>query len=269
MNDLPLPGSPELEKLISTSLKKDIYRALYENQDTPLTIAQIRQQLGLESGEQGQFDRRMRELYHVFEIERTKIGGNSFYRLVKKRDQLLNTETISAKVRAYILRDQRCAQCGRTPLEDHIKLHVDHKIPQEWGGKNDIENLQPLCSECNEGKRNFYATYDEYADKIKEATNYDEPHRRIGELLKAFKGEFVRPDLIEIVANSKQYQDDWQKRTRELRVLGWDIQVQRKKEGKRTVAYYAAKHWEPWPEGNIRAEIKRREVSQKQTPESD
>lgn len=260
MDELPLPDSLELKELVHSASARAIYKVLYEHQGTPLNMADIRQIMGLQPGEQEQLGRRMRSLRTVFEVP---CVANK-YSLQGVREEKLNTEGISAKVRAYILRDQRCAQCGRTPLEDHIKLHVDHKIPQEWGGTNDIENLQPLCSECNEGKRNFYATYDKYADKIKEAANYDEPHRRIGELLKAFKGEFVRPDLIEIVANSKQYQDDWQKRLRELRTLGWVIEFDKRKEGKRFVAYYAVKHFEPWPTvGSIRAEITRREAQRK------
>ena len=263
MLTLPFPNSEEFLSLVRGSSERAIYKALYENQDRALSMSEIRQIMGLESGQQEHLNRRMRELYRVFEIERTRRGTETLYRLVSQREEKLNTDSISAKVRALILKDPRCAQCGRTPLEDHVKLHVDHKIPQEWGGTNDIENLQPLCSECNEGKRNFYATYNEYADKIKEAANYDEPHRRIGELLKAFNGDFVRPDLIEIVANSKQYQDDWQKRLRELRTLGWIINVDKRKDGKRFVAYYAVEHYEPWPEGNIRAEITRREAQRK------
>jgi len=263
MQELPKPDSSELNELVRGSSERGIYKVLYENQDKALTMAEIRQIMGLETGKQEHLNRRMRELYRVFEVERSRNGTETLYRLTGKREQKLNTDGISMKVRALVLKDQRCAQCGRTPMEDHVKLHVDHKIPQEWGGTNDIDNLQPLCSECNEGKRNFYATYDQYADKIKEAANYDEPHKRIGELLKAFNGEFVRPDLIEIVANSKQYQDDWQKRLRELRTLGWVIEVDKRKEAKRFFAYYAVKHYEPWPEGNVRAEITRREVLRK------
>ena len=55
------------------------------------------------------------------------------------------------------------------------------------------------------------------------------------------------------------YQEDWQKRLRELRVLGWKIDPSRRKEEGRSVAYYRLKRWEPWPEGNIRQEIRRRE----------
>lgn len=265
MDELPLPDSLELKELLPRAINQDIYKVLYEHQGAPLSTADIRDILGFRPGEQEELSKRIRELRKVFRVSCIK----NLYNLEGILEKKLNTDGISIKVRAYVLRDQRCSQCGRTPSEDHVKLHVDHKIPQAWGGTNEVENLQPLCSDCNEGKRNFYATYDKYADKIKEAANYDEPHKRIGELLKAFKGELVRPDLIEIVANSKQYQDDWQKRTRELRALDWDIQVKRKKEGRRTVAYYAAKHWEPWPEGNIRAEITRREALQKQKKESD
>lgn len=264
MNGLPLPDSPEIDELLPTTLKKNVYRVLFENRDTPLTIAQIRQKLSLKTSEQGQFDRRVRELYRVFEIERTKQGKNSLYRLIKKRDQPLNTNTISLKLRAQILKDGRCAQCGHTVAEDHIKLHVDHKIPQEWGGTNDPENLQALCSECNEGKKNLYATYNKYADKIKLAANYDEVHRRIGELLKAFKGEPVPSELMEVVASSKQYQDDWQKRMRELRELGWQYDFEKKKEGSRFKTYFSLKHYEPWPKGSIRAAIKQQEFRKKQ-----
>ena len=259
MNQLLLPDSPELRELLPNAIHRDIYKVLYEHRSTPLTTAEIRRLLGVAPGEQEQLDRRIRDLRKTFIVPCVK----NRYALQGMLEKRLNTEGISMKVRAYVLRGQRCAQCGRSPLEDQVKLHVDHKIPQEWGGTNDIENLQPLCSECNEGKRNFYATYDKYADKIKKAASNDEPHKRIGELLKAFEGEFVRPDLIEIVANTKQYQDDWRKRLRELRTLGWIIDVDKRKEGNRFIAYYAVKHYEPWPEGKLRAEITRREAQRK------
>jgi hypothetical protein len=263
MENLPLPDSPELKELVGGASARAIYKVLYENRGKALDMANIRRIMGVESGQQEHLNRRLRDLDRSFEIERTRASTLTLYRLVKRLEKQLNTEGISGKVRAWVLRDQRCAQCGRTPSEDQVRLHVDHKLPQAWGGTNDPENLQALCSECNEGKKNFYATYDKYSEQIRASANYDEPHKRIGELLKAFDGEFVPPDLIEIVANSKQYQDDWQKRLRELRTLGWEIDVDKRKESKRVRAYYAAKHYEPWPEGNIRAEITRREVQRK------
>lgn len=265
MSALPLPDSEELNNLVRGASERDIYRVLYDNQDKALNMADIRQILGVETGQQEHLNRRLRELYRVFEVERTRNGTETLYRLRSKLDISLNTEGISNRVRSWVLRDKRCAQCGRTPSEDGVKLHVDHKIPQTWGGTNDPENLQALCSDCNEGKKNLYATYDKYADKIMAAANYDEPHKRIGELLKAFNGAPVPSDLVEVVAKAKQYQDDWQKRMRELRELGWEYSFSKKREGDRVRTYFVLEHYEPWPEGSIRAAIKQQELRKKQT----
>ena len=264
-NNLPAPDSTELNELVRGTSELGIYRTLYNNRDKHLSMADIRQELGIEAGKQEHLNRRMRELYSVFEVERIRDGNDTKYKLIKKLDKQLNTEQISNRVRAWVLRDKRCAQCGRTPAEDGVKLHVDHKIPQAWGGTNDPENLQALCSDCNEGKKNLYATYDKFADKIQLAANYDEPHKRIGELLKAFNGQPVPSDLVEVVAKAKQYQDDWQKRMRELRELGWEYSFTKKKEDGRVRSYFILEHYEPWPDGSIRAAIRQQELRKKQT----
>jgi hypothetical protein len=263
-NSLPKPNSKKLAALLKGSYEKAIYGVLFDNMDRPLSMFQIRKILGLKSGQQEHLNRRVRELYGPFNIERTRNGGNFLYRLISLSDKPHQaTSSIPIKVRAWVLKDQRCAQCGRTPTEDHVKLHVDHKIPQNWGGTDDVENLQALCSECNEGKKNLYSSFNEFAEKIKEAIAYDEPHKRIGELLKAFGGKPVPSELLEMVAKTKQYQDDWQKRMRELRVLGWNYDYEKRKEGKRFKTYFSLKHFEPWPQGNIKMEIRKLELKKK------
>jgi 5-methylcytosine-specific restriction endonuclease McrA len=209
-----------------------------------------------------QTDRRVRDLRDHFTIETVREGRNHRYRLRgwnHDRDNGLR-RALSRRVRAQVLSPQRCAQCGRTPTDHHIVLVVDHKIPRHWGGADDIENLQPLCEDCNSGKKAFYGTYDEYSEQIRKAADHDEPHGRIGELLKAFRGNWVPSELIGVVASMKQYQDDWQKRLRELRALGWEIESKKSKDPKsgRFLSFYRVKKWEPWPTGSIRAEINRR-----------
>jgi 5-methylcytosine-specific restriction endonuclease McrA len=43
-----------------------------------------------------------------------------------------------------------CAVCGRK--EPEVKFDQDHKVPRVRNGKNDLDNWQPLCHECNNFK---------------------------------------------------------------------------------------------------------------------
>lgn len=261
---LPRPDSPQLKALVPGGQARAIYKVLYENRSTAVSMADIRRLLNIPAGEQEHLNRRLRDLYGFFKIENSKRGKETVYQLISLSDDPHQTSgKISKTLRAWVLRDQKCVQCGRTPSEDKVKLHVDHIVPQKWGGTDEQENLQALCSECNEGKKNFYSSFNKFGGKIKKAISYNEPHKRLGELLKAFGGEPVPAELLEMVAKAKQYQEDWQKRMRELRVLGWKFSAKRLKEGGRSKAYYSLEHFEPWPAGNIRAEIRRRELKKK------
>ena len=72
-------------------------------------------------------------------------------------------------------------------------------------------------------------------------------HVRIGEFLKIYQereGQPAPKTLVNIVASTHE---DWEKRLRELRELGWRYRVIKKKEGSRVRTYYQLVHWEPWP----------------------
>jgi hypothetical protein len=185
-----------------------------------LTSGEIREKLGLAANEQSQLDRRRRDVrkwYHLIVIQN---GGNPKYCLGAKREASINPTGINGRLRA----------------------EVDHKIPQAWGGTNEVDNLWALCEECNHGKKDLFASQD---DKVKCALNHDSVHVRIGELLKLNFNSWVPSQLIEFVAN----QDDWKKRTRELRYLDWEIEVKRQKQasGRVTSSYMLTKFGE-WPE---------------------
>jgi hypothetical protein len=49
--------------------------------------------------------------------------------------------------------DYKCVDC-RIDLVDR-EFDIDHKIPLASGGKNSIENLQPLCKSCHTKKSNY------------------------------------------------------------------------------------------------------------------
>jgi 5-methylcytosine-specific restriction endonuclease McrA len=257
---LPEPNSPELQRLPISYQAREIYRLLYETRETPLTMREIRDRLPA-LGSQEQLDRRRRELNRYFVIEKPKGGTESRYVLVRAKPRSPEADMgISERDRAAVLRHGRCAMCGRTPLEHGVVLQVDHRLPKDWGGTDDLENLQPLCEECNRGKKNLFASYRAFAEEIRAAVSHDSVHVRIGELIKAFHPRPVRSDVIGMVASLPgDYQEDWQKRLRELRVLGWKIETSRQRENGRVCAYYRLVEERPWPAGPIRAEIRRRE----------
>lgn len=265
---LPEPGSHELEALVTDSATREIYAFLHRRRDSPPTMVEIRAYMIDKIGEEhSQTDRRLRSLRERgLDLPAVRQGREFRYVLRGWRPggARKSAPDISSKTRSQVLAPQRCAICGKTPLEDGVKIVIDHKIPQAWGGGDEVENLQPLCEECNGGKKAWFATYNSHAEEIGQAITHDEVHRRIGELLKALEGQWVFTELIGIVASAQAYQEDYQKRLRELRTLGWIIPHQKRHhEGARVRTYYKCTHWEPWPDGPIIAEIRRREKSNK------
>ena len=49
----------------------------------------------------------------------------------------------------------KCKYCGRSSIEDNIKLHVDHILPISKDGLNELNNLVTACEDCNLGKRDI------------------------------------------------------------------------------------------------------------------
>lgn len=277
--DLPEPHDPVLDPLGLSWIERGIYEVLFSAIPNALNIEEIRAGLvGLYSegklepykgvrdkdkdvGQQQHLDRRLRQLDYFFEITRVRFSSSTLYALeaVKTLDPSARRAPISKTVRAQVLRNQRCSQCGRTPDEDGVKLHVDHKVPKDWGGSDEIENLQALCAECNEGKKNYFESLGaDTAQNVLAAANFETPHRRIAEALIAAYPHSIRTDILEAIAQSKQYQEDWQKRLRELRNLdGWEIGTKKVKEGHRVMTYYFLKSQPPpLPPGDLAAVIR-------------
>lgn len=262
---LPLPDSAELAELLPLAEHQRIYRYLYDRRDDPPTMVEIGDHLAIVTGKgASQRGRRVRDLYPLFRIDKMP-GREPRYVLKARKAPLAVHKPIDKKTRAQVLQPQRCAMCGKTPLEDGVKLVVDHKLPREWGGTNEVENLQPLCEECNGGKKAHFRTYDQFADEIRQAATHDEPQRRIGELFLAFGTDYwIRSDLLEIVASAKEYQEDWQRRMRDLRFIGWNYRFRKAREGGRIRTYYQLVKSAPWPENiiaAIRSEAARRGAS--------
>jgi len=49
----------------------------------------------------------------------------------------------------------KCIYCGRSSIEDGVKLEVDHVFPKSKGGENNMNNYITSCVDCNKNKSNI------------------------------------------------------------------------------------------------------------------
>jgi 5-methylcytosine-specific restriction endonuclease McrA len=225
-----------------------------------MSIPELQRALPQYAG-QTHFSRRLRDIDKAFEMERLRNGREVRYRITGRRERAAEPARISPRLRARVLfRDgSRCQMCGANPATDEaVRLEVDHKVPLRLGGTNEEDNLWTLCRNCNQGKRDFFTTVNEYAEQLRVAVAHEEVHRRLGETLRAFgPGVEVPSHVLEVAASAKQYQDDWHRRLRELRDLGWEFEVRKRKEGGRIVSYYVLLRDGGWPAaGTIREALR-------------
>jgi 5-methylcytosine-specific restriction endonuclease McrA len=110
----------------------------------------------MEITEQKNYDRRVRELKDEmgFDIESASNNSKHCYRLKsvsRTTSHIRINVTTKIKEELFINYNNQCNFCGDPGTK---KIQADHRIPVIRGGKNNIENLQPLCSHCNIIKRN-------------------------------------------------------------------------------------------------------------------
>lgn len=72
---------------------------------------------------------------------------NSRYNMRKKANGGSHTE--GDWLRLLAVCNNRCLMCG-----SQYRIEKDHIIPVSMGGKDDIQNIQPLCRSCNARKCN-------------------------------------------------------------------------------------------------------------------
>ena len=223
----------------------------------------IREELGISTGEQVQLGRRRRDLNPFFDIEKRRRGLETLYILLGRKPETPDADEVDEKTRAEILHlaGGRCQMCGMT-IENHgITLQVDHRVPKDWGGLSEKDNLWALCEKCNRGKKSFFESVTD--PRLRESLLHGSIHIRLGELLKAFDGKLVPKEHLHFVAAHTH--EDWEKRLRELRVLGWRYEPKKRKRDGRIRTSFVLLHWEPWPDEPARAirEAERRRKSRR------
>jgi len=137
-----------------------------------------------------------------WDIESVK-GGYILHSL-NQQERNTNRQAISTKLRYQVLlRDNSvCQRCGKT-IDDGIKLEIDHKIPVEWGGKTEPDNLWALCNECNGGKKHFFSDFN--AEQMKEIMQQSSGSARIKRLFELNPNIELPPHVIAVVAKTREW----------------------------------------------------------------
>ncbi|MFN3166143.1 MAG: HNH endonuclease [Phycisphaeraceae bacterium] len=246
---LPIPDLPPARRRLYDAF-------LHIGVGVPATLAEIRQAMGVQPHEQQQLRKRIQELEEEgFDIPQEGSRGKEFLYVLKHEFPVRPPkprENINAKRRAKILSiaGGRCQMCGRSVAADGVKLEVDHRVPLDLGGDNEDDNLWAICSECNNGKKNFFKSLPK--DKLNGVLIHKDPTRRIGEFLKVCGDDAPARWMIEFVARD----NDTYRRLRELRDVGWDYKtVKRKNEFGKTETSYVITKTAPWPD-DVDAAIK-------------
>jgi hypothetical protein len=89
----------------------------------------------------------------IVKAEKGLISPNELH---QRRSNQSIRHPISLKLRIAVLkRDKyRCVKCGASPKVDkRVRLQVDHILPVAKHGSNSLDNLQTLCFDCNQGKK--------------------------------------------------------------------------------------------------------------------
>jgi hypothetical protein len=231
------------------------------------TVEDLLAALNISHENQRQFERRLRDVRaKLYDL---KYENKMYWLASHERRQIADTGGIGGTLRAEILNaaNGRCGMCGKTIADDGIKLVVDHRVPRNWGGKTDRANLWAICQDCNIQKRDFFATLPE--DAMASCMGYELPIQRIGELLKHYKGKMVSRKLLEVAGEG---QDEWTRRLRELRELGWKIERihDAGETGKYAITYRLIES-KPWPDDIPEAirKYRRNVANRRQSTESE
>jgi hypothetical protein len=215
-----------------------------------LSMRKMRELLGAQETQE-HFNRRVREIRKYYVLTRQKVSGADVYILGKlKSKPASDSGAISERLRAEIFHaaHKRCEMCGSSIQHDKIKLQIDHRLPQAWGGKTERANLWAICEACNRGKKHFFSSFDD--DEMKKVLGYRSVHERLAHMLRLRRKKPVPAYLLQFVANALNQQEDWQKRLRELRhpVIGLKIDVFKKKGKKGVESFYTLQNWRAFPE---------------------
>lgn len=141
-----------------SEVKFKILKTLWGSEDATFPKPWVTSSLLLKLTQQKYFDRRTRELRDELgcDIETAFCQGEHSYRLLSSSLRAANPRYYLTEAEKRVLFSKyghACQICGKKAEGGVRGLQADHKIPLIRRGSHDSSNWQPICNECNVGKR--------------------------------------------------------------------------------------------------------------------
>ena len=158
-------GVASIETLSKTLLIEDKSQQEYYSNITKNMVGRVLKSHGIVQKDRKSFKLRDYETYTEEQrIELIQICQEKLNEYIEKRGKRIfehrrkSAGYISGSIRYNVLKEAkfRCELCGISA--DTKALEVDHIIPRNKGGSDEINNLQALCYSCNAMKRDKDST---------------------------------------------------------------------------------------------------------------
>ena len=158
-------GVASIETLSKTLLIEDKSQQEYYSNITKNMVGRVLKSHGIVQKDRKSFKLRDYETYTEEQrIELIQICQEKLNEYIEKRGKRIfehrrkSAGYISGSIRYNVLKDAkfRCELCGISA--DTKALEVDHIMPRNKGGSDEINNLQALCYSCNAMKRDKDST---------------------------------------------------------------------------------------------------------------
>jgi len=140
LHDLDLVAGDLIAKDLSRTQEDDAVRLEFNRQDRYWQVLYITYELF-----KSQYNACAERLLHI-----RRHGADSGGHIIIAKTMSPPDQEPSEELKAQVKeRDGRCLCCGSA---NYRYLEVDHIIPKYFGGNNILDNLQTLCSKCNQLK---------------------------------------------------------------------------------------------------------------------